>query len=169
MISQINPGNFLLLILRCNGVSLAYIYDQTFSIFFILYIIVFRFAAEIRSRPGNYLSSGYITNYIELIDVANNFNPNTGVFTVGYGQDGTYVFYYSGPKGNKKTATLNVYKNKNSIQNNHVSFTTHRLQFNGMVTVKLRKGDYIRLHNAQNNALGAAGIYPFTFTGYLID
>ena len=55
------------------------------------------------------------------------------------------------------------------IQINHSSDTTHRLQFNGMVTVKLRKGDFIRLHNAQSNALGANSQYPFTFIGYQID
>ena len=93
------------------------------------------------------------------------------MFTVGNGEDGTYVFAYSGPKApySKKTATIKVYKNKKVIQINLVSDITHRLQFNGMLTVKLRKGDYIRLHNDQSNALGANSQYPFTFTGYQID
>merc|ERR1719270_740502 len=53
-----------------------------------------RFAVVIDSV--SYLPSGDIKYYDELIDVGNNFNPSTGVFTVGEEEEGTYVFLYSG-------------------------------------------------------------------------
>ena len=60
-----------------------------------------------------YLSPGYITNYDELIDVGNNFNPSTGVFTVGNKEEdeGTYVFLFSGRKWSGKDGHIKVYKN----------------------------------------------------------
>ena len=65
---------------------------------------------------------GDIKGYDELIDVGNNFNPSTGVFTVGNKEEdeGTYVFLFWGRKdGTKgKEGSFWVNKNDESVQHN---------------------------------------------------
>ena len=119
------------------------------------------------------MASGYIKDYDDLSDVANNFNPVTEVFTVGNKdeQEGTYIFSYSGYKivnGN----VLHIYVHKNeelhALQINSESDWMNSLQINGFVTVYLKKGDIIMLKNYNDKSIWIENIRPFTFTGHKI-
>ena len=64
-------------------------------------------------------SYAYITDYTELVDVGNNFDPKTGVFKINdKDQEGYYVFHINGYRDNKKgkNGSIMVYKNSNWIQ-----------------------------------------------------
>jgi len=129
-----------------------------------------RFAAE--KRSGYYLPTGDITGYDELIDVGNNFNPSTGVFTVGNKEEdeGTYVFLFSGRKdASGKEGYIKVYKNGIQVQYNYESDASHVLQMNDIMSFNLEKGDRIKLHNSWSDSIYVQSDYhPFTFTGYKI-
>jgi len=135
-----------------------------------------RFAAELRPTTGYFLSVGDITDYNELIDVNNNFDPVTGKFSVYQdGEEGTYMFLLSGFKSyaHKQRGVVYLYKNgeivKVSIWNNdHDHSTDHEFVTSTLVTLHLQKGDEVKLDNR-----GSASVYvdsenPFTFTGYKI-
>ena len=113
---------------------------------------------------------GDITGYEELIDVGNNFNPSTGVFTVGNKEEdeGTYVFFFSGRKSGTygKIGHIMVYKNGNAVQYNWESDASHDLQMNDIMSFNLKKGDEIKLNNYYADSIYVSGLYPFTFTGY---
>jgi len=131
-----------------------------------------RFAAQIGPSLGYYLSVGYITDYDELIDVGNNFNPSTGVFTVGNKEEdqGTYVFLFSGYKigGNGKKGRILVYKNGIQVQYNYETDASHSLQMNDIMSFNLKKGDEIKLYNDYDDSIYVSSVDPFTFTGYKI-
>jgi len=135
-----------------------------------------RFAAEIRPYSYSYLPKGDIKGYNELIDVGNNFNPSTGVFTVGNKEEdeGTYVFLFSGYKSrsnglyNGKEGFIKVYKNGNRVQDNYETDTSHSLQMNSIVSVNLKKGDEIKLYNYYDDSVVVRSGHPFTFTGYKV-
>jgi len=131
-----------------------------------------RFAAEIRSSSYIIWLEGDITGYDELIDVGNNFNPSTGVFTVGNKEEdeGTYVFLFSGRKdASGKEGYIKVYKNGIQVQYNYESDASHVLQMNDIMSFNLEKGDRIKLHNSWSDSIYVQSDYhPFTFTGYKI-
>jgi len=131
-----------------------------------------RFAAEIRpsSVHGYNLPSGDIKGYDELIDVGNNFNPSTGVFTVGSKpeDEGTYVFLFSGYKDetNGKEGDISVYKNGNYVQVYQETDASHRLQMNDIMSFNLKKEDQIKLYNYIDDSIHVQSTIPFAFTGY---
>ena len=119
---------------------------------------------------------GDITHYDEQIDVGDNFNPSTGTFTVGNKKEdeGTYVFFYHGHNAGWKNAkitlffnsTINNYKSTNHHFTNEED-TSNSLAINAIVSMNLRKGDVIWLHNHHDNIYASSPV-PFTFTGYKI-
>ena len=119
-----------------------------------------------RSHPGD------ITGYDELIDVGNNFNPSTGVFTVGNKEEdeGTYVFQFSGYKSGEhgKKGRILVYKNGNFVQDIDETDTSHWLRMNDIMSFNLEKGDEIKLWNYVDDSIYIDSHYPFTFTGYKV-
>ena len=114
---------------------------------------------------------GDIKDYDELIDVGNNFNPSTGVFTVGSKEDeGTYVFLFSGYKISDygKEGRIRVYRNGNDVQLNRELDASHALHMNDIMSFNLKKGDEIKLHNDVADSIYVVDYYPFTFTGYKV-
>merc|ERR1719245_1151559 len=76
-----------------------------------------RFAAEIRpSSGGDYLPDGYITDFTELVDIGNIFDPQTGRLTIK--DEGIYTLivsaYKNGGHGNR--GLIYVYKNQEQVQ-----------------------------------------------------
>ena len=135
---------------------------------------------------------GDITDYDELIDVGDNFNPSTGVFTVGKKQEdeGTYVFLLSGRKNGagknrdgkrrrivgdirvKKALTENC-GNKcgklfDTVQNIFEKDTSNTIQLSSMVSVNLKQGDQIKLYNSKDDSIYIGPGTPFTLTGYKV-
>ena len=104
--------------------------------------------------------------------MGDNFNPSTGVFTVGNKEEyeGTYVFLFSGVKseGYRKEALIKVYKNGNEVQYNFESDASHHLQVNSIVSFNLKKEDQIKLYNYNADSIYVDSNVPFTFTGYKI-
>ena len=115
---------------------------------------------------------GDITGYDELIDVGDNFNPSTGVFTVGDKEEdeGTYIFLFSGYKNGSegKYGEIDVYKNGNLVQWNQESDVSHDLQTNCIMSFNLKKGDEIKLYNVYDDSIVVSSYHPFTFTGYKV-
>ena len=118
------------------------------------------------------MPAGDIKDYDELIDVGNNFNPSTGVFTVGDKEedDGTYVFLFSVRKSGSygKEGRIRVYKNGNLVQENYETDTSHFLQMNDIMSFNLEKGDEIKLYNWNDDSIHVSSVNPFTFTGYKV-
>ena len=115
---------------------------------------------------------GDIKDYDELIDVGNNFNPSTGVFTVGNKEEdeGTYVFLFSGHKIGTQGdwARIWVYKNGDLVQDNTESDTSI-LQMNHIMSFNLKKGDQIKLYNVYDSIMvDSYNHFAFTFTGYKV-
>ena len=115
---------------------------------------------------------GDIKGYDELIDVGNNFNPSTGVFTVGNKEEdeGTYVFHFSGKKSgfNGKEGYIKVFKNDIYVQYNSETDASHSLQINHIMSFNLKKEDQIKLYNYNADSIYVDSNVPFTFTGYKI-
>ena len=113
-----------------------------------------------------------ITDYDELIDVGDNFNPSTGVFTVGNKEEdeGTYVFLFSGHKNGDhgKEGWIEVYKNGGYVQWNLETDASNSLRMNDIMLFNLKKGDEIKLYNYYYDSIEVWSIYPFTFTGYKV-
>ena len=118
------------------------------------------------------MPAGDIKDYDELIDVGDNFNPSTGVFTVGNKEEdeGTYVFLFSGFKGSNygKEGWIEVYKNGNRVQYNYESDASHSTQMNDIMSINLKRGDEIKLNNYYDDSIYVDSIRPFIFTGYKI-
>ena len=113
----------------------------------------------------------YISDYTELVDVGNNFDPKTGVFTINdEDQEGSYVFHINGYRDNKngKHGSVMVYKNSISIQNISEEDGKNWLMMNSVVTTHLKKGDEVKVQNRYGDTIQVGGSYPFTFTGYKI-
>ena len=115
---------------------------------------------------------GDIKNYDELIDVVNNFNPSTGVFTVGNKEDeGDYFFLFSGSKDGDygKEGWIKVYKN-GIVQHNWDNFKAPHFgihQMNSIISFEaLKKGDEIKLNNFYDDSIYVNSVIPFLFTGY---
>ena len=135
----------------------------------------FRFSAEIRPTDSYYrneyiLPVGAINNYEELIDVAGNFNPSSGIFTVGNNIDdsGTYIFFYGGWKNPGHFGVISISKNEEIIQLNMEDDKENTLKISGMFTLKLQSGDQVKLSNEFEDSIDIRTTRPFTFTGYKI-
>jgi len=132
-----------------------------------------RFAAEIRSSSGYqiFLSSGDITDFTELVDMGEIFNPTTGRLSINEDSlEGIYVLYVSAYKnandGNK--GYIKVYKNKDWVQGIYESDRGNYLMMNAVFTLHLQKGDEVKLYNQYDESIYVNSNFPFTFTGYKI-
>jgi len=129
-----------------------------------------RFAAEIRPS-GGFLPPGDITNFTELVDVGDIFNPTTGRLTINdEQQEGTYKVsvsaYKSGAYG--KEGLIKVYKNQDCVNWIYESDEENYLMMNAVVTLHLQKDDEVKLYNKHDTSIGTYIYHPFTFTGYKI-
>ena len=118
------------------------------------------------------MAAGDITDYDELIDVANNFNPSTGVFTVGNQEEdkGTYVFLFSGHKSRYygKKGSIQFHKNGVCVQATSETDDSHDLHIDNIMSINLDKGDQIKLYNYYDASIYVNYEYPFTFTGFKV-
>ena len=111
---------------------------------------------------------GDITDFTELTDVNNNFNPRTGVFTINKNSEkGYYKFYVTGRKSgqNKKEGKIYVYKNKDLVQQIYDSDADNWSMLNSIFTVHLKKGDEVKLQNQQSDSIYYGKDVSFTFSG----
>merc|ERR1712018_633156 len=108
-----------------------------------------RFAAEIRPSSLDYLPKGDITDFTELIDIGNIFDPQTGRLTIK--DEGMYSLIVSGFKNRNhgNIGLIYVYKNHDLVQ-------------------RIYEGDKEKLYNYYDESIYVNGDYPFTFTGYKI-
>ena len=114
---------------------------------------------------------GDITNFTELIDVNNNFDPVTGKFTIKYDdEEGVYVFHVSGhkSKGWEKKGMIKAFKNQQKVQEINEEDRDNTLGMNTVFTLHLQKGDEVKLGNMYDNSTHVASYAPLTFTGYKI-
>jgi len=132
-----------------------------------------RFAAEIRNPSGyDYLPDGDITDFTELADIGDIFNPTTGRLTINdEQQEGKYVLHISGNKfhysGNR--GYIIVYKNQEEVQRIFEEDKEYDLMINAVVTLHLQKDDEVKLSNLCDESIAVYSSYhPFTFTGYKI-
>ena len=139
---------------------------------FLFYIhLFFRFAAEIRPSSFNFLPRGDITNFAELIDVGNNFDPMTGVFTIKEDkEEGVYKFQISAFKNgrDKSEGWINAFKNLDFVLSIYDWDNNNSLMMNSVFTLHLQKGDYVKLQNIFGNTIEVNRGTPLTFTGYKI-
>ena len=111
------------------------------------------------------------------MDVSNNFDPGTGVFSLNEDdEEGVYTFYFNGHKARyDKPGQIRVkHKSYDGRQYSHyVDWTNSDFEINdvthrGVVTHYLRKGDEVKLSNMKSNSIWVTHENPFTFTGYKI-
>ena len=118
------------------------------------------------------MPGGYITGFVELIDVAGNFNPSTGVFTIGnkVEEQGTYLFLFGGLNlGGPSLGKISVLKNGVIVQYIQDNERDNSYQLNGMATLNLVTGDQVKLSNSlYSDLIDVSYNYPFLFTGYKI-
>merc|ERR1719245_897713 len=128
-----------------------------------------RFAAE--KRLGSFLSRGDITDFTELVDVGDFFNPTTGRLSINEDSlEGKYLFYVSAFKSGirGKVGMIEVYKNQEVVHRIYESDGGNYLMMNSVFTLHLQKGDEVRLYNVYEGSIDVDGGFPFTFTGYKI-
>ena len=116
------------------------------------------------------MPKGWITDFTELIDVNNNFNPVTGAFILNEDdEEGVYIFaasaYKSRVNGNK--GLIAFYKNNKYVRQIFEADVDNALTMNIVFAILLKKGDEVRLANFFARSI-YAGSHPFTFTGYKI-
>ena len=134
----------------------------------------FRFVAEIRPSSSYYkLPKGDITNFTELIDSGNIFDPKTGRLTIkDEQQNGIYVFQISAlksaPYGKSRRGLIVIYKNQDLSQQIYESDGENASMMNSLFTFHLKKGDEVKLRNAYDESIEINPSAPFTFTGYKI-
>merc|ERR1712136_303476 len=90
-----------------------------------------RFAAE--KRSGGYLPFEDITDFTELVDVGDIFNPTTGRLKINEDSlEGKYVFYVSARKGKnyEKKGMITVYRNQENVLEIYESDEGNELMFN---------------------------------------
>ena len=114
------------------------------------------------------MQEGIITKYDELIDIADNFNTSSGIFTVGPKAEdaGSYIFLYGGWKNPGYFGIISVFKNDEVIQLNMEDDKEHILKINGMFTLNLKQGDHVKLSNEFYGSIDIRTTRPFTFTGF---
>merc|ERR1719245_45713 len=125
-----------------------------------------RFVAE--KRSGSYLPKGYITDFTELVDSGEIFNPTTGRLITN--EEGDFLLhitaYKSGTYG--KGGEIKVYKNQDVLQYIFETDEENRLMMNTELIVHLQKGDEVKLYNDNDESILVRRVYPLTFTGYKI-
>jgi len=117
------------------------------------------------------LSVGDITNFTELVDVGDIFNPTTGRLSINEDSlEGMYGFYVSAYKSGNygKTGMIWVYKNQIRVQCIYENDKGNGLMMNSVFTLHLQKGDEVKLLNYYHTSIEVIDDNPFTFTGYKI-
>jgi len=128
-----------------------------------------RFAAE--KRSGSYLSSGDITDFMELVNIGDIFNPTTGRLSINEDSlEGKYLFYVSAYKSgfHGKKGLIKAYKNQDLVQQIYESDEGNGLMMNAIFTLHLQKGDEVKLCSQYDESIYVNSYQPFTFTGYKI-
>merc|ERR1711997_1347551 len=110
-----------------------------------------RFAAE--KRSGSYLPKGDITDFTELVDYGEIFNPTTGRLTSN--EEGVFSLHVSAYKsGNQgKGGVIRVYKNQDLVQQIYENDEENGLMMNVVFTLHLQKGDEVKLYNAIDESI----------------
>jgi len=128
-----------------------------------------RFAAE--KRSGRFLSFGEITDFTELVDMGDIFNPTTGRLSINEDSlEGKYVFYVSARKENhyENKMLIRVYKKQELVLEIYESDEGNDYMINSVFTLHLKKGDVVQLYNQYDGSIYVNSVIPFTFTGYKI-
>jgi len=152
-----------------------------------------RFTAEIRPSSTlfcdddetgpqsiSFLSVGDITNFTELVDVGDIFNPTTGRLTINEDSlEGKYEFQVNAYKVGEfhspiygkivgKEGEIIVYKNQKCVQVIFEQDEGHFLMMNAVFTLHLQKGDEVKLENKSLKSIFVDRVAPLTFTGHKI-
>ena len=118
------------------------------------------------------MPQGCITNFHEVIDVNNNFDPVTGVFTLKEDdEEGVYIFevgaHKMGEYGMK--GTIYVYKNDLVYHIIHQGDADNDSTMNSIFTLDLKKGDEVKLNNYEGDySIYVSDSFPLIFTGYKV-
>jgi len=127
------------------------------------------------------LSVGDITNFTELVDVGDIFNPTTGRLSINEDSlEGMYEFQvnafklgdiepypnFEGIVG--KEGGIIVYKNQKCVQVIYEQDEGHALMMNAVFTLHLQKGDEVKLENKFLKSIFVDRVAPLTFTGHKI-
>ena len=158
--------------LRINEIKIFFItHNPTFFFDFFLFrnSSFFRFAAEIRPSSGSfYLPKGDITDFTELVDYGEIFNPTTGRLTTN--EEGDFLLHVSAFKSKDygKGGMIDVYKNQDLVHRILENDVENGLMINAVFTLHLQKGDEVKLYNNFDESIYVSSHDPFTFTGYKI-
>ena len=113
---------------------------------------------------------GDITDFTELVDVGEIFNPTTGRLSINEDSlEGKYLVFVSAYKSGTygKRGRIWVYKNR-EVQFIYESDEGNYLMMNAVVTLHLQKGDEVKLYNLFGKSIDVRSDNPLTFTGYKI-
>jgi len=112
------------------------------------------------------MPSGDITNFTELVDIGNIFDPQTGRLTIK--DEGKYTLHISAFKYGSygKRGEIRIYKNQDVVQTIYETDEENYLMMNVVFTLHLQKGDEVKLVNEFDESIFVQSDYPFTFTGY---
>jgi len=154
-----------------------------------------RFTAEIRPSSTlfcdddetgpqsiSFLSVGDITNFTELVDVGDIFNPTTGRLSINEDSlEGKYEFQVNAHKVGDiehyqhindkivgKEGGIIIYKNQKCVQVIYEQDEGHALMMNAVFTLHLQKGDEVKLENKFLKSIFVDRVAPLTFTGHKI-
>ena len=115
------------------------------------------------------LPEGDVTDWTELIDVVNNFDPVAGIFTVDKDEDaGIYMFLVSGYKDGDDKVWAEIYKNDEYGLVIREESSGPETMLSGLVTLHLEKGDKVKLYNKNAGSIYVGFNEPLTLTGYKI-
>jgi len=125
-----------------------------------------RFVAQ--KRSGDYLPYGNITDFTEIVDVGDIFNPTTGRLSIK--DKGYYVLHVSAYKSGpySKIGEIGVHKNDHWVQSVYEGDVTNDLMLDGVFILYLQKGDEVKLYNGYDDSIWNKSYNPLTFTGYKI-
>jgi len=115
------------------------------------------------------LPRGDITEFTELVDIGNIFDPQTGRLTIK--DEGWYTLIVSAYKSREhgKEGWIRVYKNQELVQDIYEEDEENNLMMNVVVTLHLQKGDEVNLWNYYDESIYVnSSDAPLSFTGYKI-
>ena len=115
------------------------------------------------------MPKGDITDFTELVDYGEIFNPTTGRLITN--EEGVFSLHVSAYKGGNhgKRGEIRVYKNQDLVHQISEEDEENYLMMNAVFTLHLQKGDEVILKNVCSDSIYIDKDYhPFTFTGYKI-
>ena len=114
------------------------------------------------------MPSGDITDFTELVDIGEIFNPTTGRLSTN--EEGDFLLHVSAFKNGDygKRGVIFVYKNQDLVQSIIEDDEENGLMMNSVFTLHLQKGDEVKLYNNDDESIYVSSFYPLTFTGYKI-